>query len=209
LSERDDLLAMSFEKPNCRIEPKPLGDGRLSALRFGADDQVAGETLHLLIARENGRIRVVGDVGHDFEPGAFGVHNSATVTGGTAKSVAGHTVVVVSSKQNDDDFNMAGLELCHYGATLETVCAVSDEKTTCSPPLPTEVEGGCGVGVEVDPKDMDAEMKDTIAEIKRRATHYEVKASWKLADDGVETLSIAEGSRDNLSAEALPPHNLW
>jgi tetratricopeptide (TPR) repeat protein len=208
LGHPDELMTL-LEKPTCKKAPAaPMLHGNLSVVEWGSD---GGERAHLLVVREGERFRPVAELGRDYEPGAFGVHNSAEVKGGELKTVNGHTVVVVRSEQHNSDSNMAGLELCIDDEKIETVCAVDATvgSTRCAQ-VPVEVESGCGLGVDPgDVSDLDDETKQLVANLKKAGPHRRTKAAWSLADDGKLTVRIVEGARDLLPASALEPRALW
>lgn len=207
---KEDFFVPETTKFTCaRKATKPLGDGRFSVVEAGGEEM--GERSHLLVVQEAGRVRRLETLGTDYEPGAFGVHNQATVLGGESRNVGGHTVVVVHSVQDDNDFNMAGLELCEYHAKLDTVCAVGDKagETRCTPPIATEVTSGCGPGVVPEEKDLDDDTREALREIKKNATSKSTKAEWSIAPDGKVTVTIKSGPPDLLPPAARSPAPLW
>lgn len=208
--DKDGLFVPEWVKFSCgRRATSSLGDGRFGVVEAGGEE--GGERAHLLIVQEAGRVRWLRNLGTDYEPGAFGVHNAAHVSGGESRNVAGHTVVVVHSVQDDNDFNMAGLEVCTYHAKLDTICAIGEKagETRCTQPIATDVTSGCDVGVEPDPKEMDDDMRATIRDIKKNATHRAAKAEWTIGNDGKVSVSIISGNPDLLSVEARNPAPLW
>lgn len=208
--DKDNLFVPEWVKFSCgRRGTNPLGDGRFGIVEAGGEE--GGERAHLLIVSEANRVRWLRNLGSDYEPGAFGVHNQAHVLGGESRNVAGHTVVIVHSKQDDNDFNMAGLELCEYRAKLDTICAIGEKagETQCTPPIPVDVTSGCDVGVQPDEKDMDEDMRETIRDIKKRATHRTVKTEWTIGNDGKVAVTIISGNPDLLSAEMRNLPALW
>ena len=123
------------------------------------------------------------ELGRDFEPGAFGVHNTSRVLGGELRHVGGREVVVVKSEVRNTDFNLAGLEECIDNTDRETVCALGHGTTpTRCIGVPVSSESGCGLGVE--PEDMDEEAKQLVAERKAEWKHTSQKLSWTVAPDG-------------------------
>ena len=208
VDHKDEIMTFD-EKVTCKASTPALGDPRLGVVGWGTEG--LGGRQHLLTVREGNRVRILTELGADYEPGAFGVHNSAKVNGGEKRTVNGHTVVVVRSEQDDNDSNMAGLEFCINHAKLETVCALGDAAgaTTCTPPIPVWTETGCGPGLDLDPAELDDETKKELADIKKRATKSHTKTTWNLADTGVVTVTITEGSRDLVPASVLTPHPLW
>jgi hypothetical protein len=208
--EKEGLFVPQGTKFTCgRKGVSPLGDGRLGIVEAGGED--LGERVHLLVVDEAGGVRWLRNLGSNYEPGAFGVHNSATVLRGESRSVAGHTVVVVHSVQDDNDFNMAGLELCEYHAKLDTVCAIGGKagETQCTVPIPTEVKSGCGPGVEIDEKDLDQDTREALHEIKKNASSRSAKAEWTIGNDGNVSVTIASGVPDLVSEAARHPAPLW
>jgi hypothetical protein len=206
---KEDLLASDDVTMTCEPETTPpLGDPRLGVVVWGAE---VVERPHLLTVKEGDRVRAIVELGRDYEPGAFGVHNEAEVKGGEKRSVNGHDVVVVRSEQRNADQNLAGLELCFDHEKLETVCALGDkpDTTKCTPPIPVEVESGCGPGVEPDEADLDDETRKMVANIKKNATRSRATTAWSVSNDGTVTVTLQSGSRDAVDASILRPHVLW
>ena len=211
IAHKDGVMMMWDEAPKCaKAKAAPaLGDPRLGLFLWGGE--TLGERVYVLTVREGATTRPIADLGRDYEPGAFGVHNQATVKGGEARKVGSHTVVVLRSEQDDNDSNMAGLELCSHHANLETVCALGDApgSTRCTPPIPIDTEAGCGLGVEPDPSEIDAEMKAAMAEIKKSASHNEAKTAWTIAADGKVTVRLVSGAKALVPGYVLRVHTLW
>lgn len=120
-------MVISDQKPVCSARPSSLSPGspRLSIVRYGAPEDDAGERVNLLVAEDGGVFRPVTELGRDYMPGAFGVHNTATVLGGEARSAGSRSVIVIKSELRNYNQNMAGLEVCSESVNLETVCALS------------------------------------------------------------------------------------
>lgn len=211
VAHKDGVMTMWDEAPTCSKEKgtPPLGDGRLSVFVWGGEQM--GERVRVLAVREGKTTRPVADLGRDYEPGAFGVHNEAVVKGGEVRSVGGHTVVVVRSEQNDSDSNMAGLELCTHVAKLETVCALGDApgSTRCTPAIPVDTRSGCGIGVEPEPNEIDADVRAAMAEVKKRASSSRATAAWSIAEDGKVTVRFVSGAKDLVPKNVLRVHSLW
>jgi tetratricopeptide (TPR) repeat protein len=180
------------EPMECRVLPESLqlGTPRLSILRVGT--QRENEVHYLLLARDGGILRPVAELGTDFEPGAFGVHDSATIGKGEVRPAGKRSVVVVASTQNDVDMNLAGLEACTNQEKRETVCALGEgERLTRCVTVTMEREGGCGPGVEPDPDDADA--KEMLASVDKSAWgKTKATSTWSVAEDG--TLVVKEGA---------------
>lgn len=204
----DELMTLVGEKSTCKKMPSaPILHARLSVMEWGTDG--GGERVHLLVLREGDKYRPVAELGRDYEPGAFGVHNNAEVKGGEVKKVHGHDVVVVKSEQNFSDSNLAGIEMCIENQKLETVCALSDAAgaTKCTQ-IAVDVESGCTLGVEPEPGDVDEETRKTVEALKKAKTTRS-KASWAIAEDGKLTVQVVSGPRDGIPARMLRPFALW
>ncbi len=210
-ARKDDLMMSGDGAPKCAADKAApaLGDARLVVYLWG--DEGLGERVHVLAVREGATIRPLVDLGRDYEPGAFGVHNEATVKGGEARTVGGHKVVVVRSEQDDSDMNMAGLEDCSHRAKSETVCALGDTPgaTRCTLPIPIEVEAGCGPGVDPDPSETDPEVLAAVAEIKKNATHAQAKTAWSIGANGKVTVRLVSGAKDLVPTSVLRDNALW
>jgi hypothetical protein len=198
--DKTDYLG-SGANPACEAEKDvpPLGDPRLSVVKWSGGDMA--ETAHMLALSDEKGVRVLADLGHDYEPGAFGVHNTSEVKGGDAKTVNGKSVVVVRSEENDNDFNMAGLELCSQTQKWETVCKLA-APATCVPVAVSTISG-CGVGVEPDPKDLDDETKKALADIKAHATTQHAETSWTIGDDGKLVVRLIPGGTSDLVLKGM------
>lgn len=208
----DAVMVPSFGKFTCgRRGTKSLGDGRLGVVDVGTGPDEPGERHHLLVVREGTKLRWLTVLGTDYEPGAFGVHNTAAVKDGEGRTVNGHAIAVVRSIQDDFDSNLAGLEACTFKANYETVCALGDTpgETKCAPKIPLEASSGCGPNPDLDPKELDGNARDALAELKKTATSSSVRTSWKLGDDGTLVVTVLEGKRDLLGPAALNPAPLW
>ncbi len=207
---KDDLFTLDRDTV-CKAAPSglALGDVRLGVVEWGAEG--LGEKVHFLTVKEGDRLRVVAELGRDYQPGAFGVNNTAEVKGAEKKTVGGHEIVVVRSEQHDSDSNLAGIELCTHEAKLETVCAFGPTpgSTKCTPAIPVETESGCGIGVEPEPSELDEETRKTVEEIRANAKTSRAKTTWSLANDGTVTVNVKEGSLDLLPPDVLRPHVLW
>ncbi|MFT3765375.1 MAG: tetratricopeptide repeat protein [Minicystis sp.] len=189
-------------KKYCEKQAQPaLGDARLSIVSYGAE--MLGERVHLLVAYEDGTLSPVAELGRDYEPGAFGIHNEARVVGAETRTFGRHRVLVVKSEQRNADQNMAGLELCEESEDLETVCALGDRSTfTHCFTVPVRISSGCGPGVEPDPAELDDDTKAQLAEMQKGWKTQEVKLSWALADDGRLVVKKVSGA-DSLIRKGL------
>ncbi|MFO0759638.1 MAG: tetratricopeptide repeat protein [Byssovorax sp.] len=195
-------------KTVCEVEKTlPLGDARLSVLRYGAE--MMGEVVHLLVAKDGSVLRPVAGLGSDYEPGAFGVHNEAHVLGGEAKTFGSRTVIVVKSEQRDFDQNMAGLEICDESNDYESVCALGSgaAPSRCFT-VPVSIAGGCGAGVEPDPADLDDDTKKSLEEMKKSWSHSAVKLSWSLGPDGKVEVKKVSGESKLIPAGLVGAHAL-
>lgn len=182
LDDKTELLGMKGAQPVCKVMPESLtlGVPRLSLMKVGAD-QEPGELAFLLLARDSGVLRVVAELGISYEPGAFGVHNEASVGKASTKTFGKRSVVVVTSAQDNSDQNLAGLELCTEKEQLETVCALGEGKSlTRCVTVTVSSEGGCGPGVEPD----DDESKAMVAEAKKSWITSKKTSTWTVQDDG-------------------------
>jgi hypothetical protein len=212
LAHKDDtIMTLTTSELSCKpvAASLVLGSPRLGVLEWGAEFR--GEKVHLLTVREGDKVRSIAELGRDYEPGAFGVHNSAEVKGGEKRTVHGHDIFVIRSEQHDNDYNLAGLELCSYSAKRETVCVLGDApgSTRCVAEIPIESESGCGPGVETDEAELDEETKKEVAEIKKNATLSRTKTAWSVSSDGTLTVTLHEGARNGIDERLFKPHRLW
>ncbi len=208
LADKDAPMMPADAKKVCATEKTPvLGDGRLSVIAYGAD--MMGERAHLLVASDGGKLRPVAELGRDFEPGAFGVHNEARVVAGQTRTFGARAVIVVKSEQRNSDQNMAGLELCQEAVDLETVCALGNgtSPTRCLT-VPVSISSGCGPGVEPDPADLDDETKATLADLRKGWRTSEAKLSWSVGDDGKLVVKKVSGDAALIRAGLVGSHPL-
>lgn len=185
-------------KPSCAEEhPSPPMPAPFLAIVW--DPGQPSEIAHLVaVQRADGKTQVLGDMGHDYEPGAFGVHNSFEWKTPETKTEGGRTYVILRGEQGDNDFNMGGLELCSSTEKLEMVCGTG-AAPKCTPPIPISVTSGCDVGVQPDENDLkDPETKRTIAEIKKNAHTTHAQTSWALGADGRIMVKLLPGSAPDL-----------
>ena len=198
------------ERPVCAVDPVSLtlGTPRVAVVRQGAETM--GERIYLLVARDGASLRPVAELGRDYEPGAFGVHNEAKVQGGGLKIIGARTVVVVKSEQHNSDMNMAGLELCTDTEELETICTTGDDKKPLRcVTVPVSIAAGCGAGAEVDEADLDADTKETLATMKAGWHKSDVKLTWSLSDDGKLIVRKASGDATLLPTGVVGAHPLF
>ncbi len=198
------------ERPVCAVDPVSLtlGTPRVAVVRQGAE--TTGERIYLLVARDGAALRPVADLGHDYEPGAFGVHNEAVVKGGGLRIIGPRTVVVIKSELSNNDTNMAGLELCTDHEELETVCTATSDKTPVRcVTVPVSISAGCGPGVDVDEADLDPETKEALATMKTSWHKSEVKLGWSVTEDGRLLVQKTSGDATLLPTGLIGPHPLF
>ncbi|MBM4376396.1 MAG: hypothetical protein FJ095_15045 [Deltaproteobacteria bacterium] len=202
--------ALQGETPRCSVVDVQggLGAPELVALWYG--NETPGEGFHLLAVREAGVVRPLADLGHDYSPGAFGVENFAKVLGGAVRKVGARSPVVVRSEQRDRDYNAAGLELCLSSADLETVCSMGDGSvpTRCMT-VPVALEAGCGPGVEPTGSDLTADVKATLAELRKSWKRTKGKLRWSIAEDGKLVVQKVSGDADLIPAGTVGKHTLF
>lgn len=187
LRRKDQLMNLGGEEITCRAVPESLslGNPRVTVVRWGTPVDHSGEAVYLLVAHDGPTYRPVAELGRDYEPGAFGVHNMSNVVGGKMQKVDGREVLVVKSELHNSDMNLAGLEECTDNVEQETVCALgNDKKATRCFVVPVSSESGCGPGVELDPSEMDDATKELLAERSHEWTATSSKLSWSVAADG-------------------------
>lgn len=205
-SRKDDLLASHGDGPlTCAAARTPkLGAPRLSVVTWGAESPL-GERVHLLVARDSDGMRTVAELGRDFSPGAFGVHNEAEIKGGAVRKIGEREVVVIRSEQRHTDTNAAGLEACWDNTDLETVCALGDDaRATRCVTVPVVRDSGCGAGVEVPEDEMDEETRSLLADLKQNWSKSRVTLGWALVEeDGAINVRVKSGKATGATAEAV------
>ena len=203
LEKKGDSLLFLEGKTTCEAGPRlDLGDPRLSVVRVSRGD-IGYDAALILVAEDDKKLRAVAQVGHEFEPGAFGVHNTAEVKGGKLTSKG--AIVAVRHVQSNVDSNMAGLELCEEHTVSDTLCVLGKggSPTTCPRTIPIESTSGCGLGVEVDPADLGPDGDEEIKRIKASASKKTTKLEWSIDDGGKLTVKVTEGDRASVPAALL------
>ena len=209
LATKTELLMLSDERePEC-VPGATLahGGGHLSVLRWGSEG--TGTRIHLLIAHDGSVFRPVADLGRDFAPGAFGVHQDAKVVGTTGRTAASRAIVVVQSETMLEDFDMAGLALSTELRRLETVCALGGEsrRTRCTQ-ITVLARSTYGIGVELDPSEIDDDMRRVLAEIRSHRRDEQARLRYRIERDGRVLVTFAGGSRKLLARGALRTRRL-
>ncbi len=203
MAKKDDLEAMTRlpgDAPTCTTVPASLGTPRLAVIRWGAAS--GGESRYLLAARDGSTLRPVADLGRDYEPGVFGVTDTATIEGGVTRTLGARTVHVVHSAQHDVDTNMAGLEACFHDVERETVCALAGAGgTTRCQTVDVKTTSGCGPGV-VDP-DLDPDTKAALDERKKDWGTKTSGRAWSLDADGALVVKEAGAGGKTVSKTPL------
>ena len=208
LNVPDEPLNTSGEKATCdRVSGVDLGSPRLMLVGFGAEADAPGERLYVFVAHDGPAYRIVAQLGHDFEPGAFGVHNQWRFRGAGKKLAGGRDFLVLRSTVENRDFNMAGLELCSHDVEQETVCALGDAtRPTRCVVVPTSTSSGCGPGAEVDPNDV--ELKAEMAERAQSWSTSSAAVTWSLTDDGAVVVEHVKGDKALVPSGTLGRHRL-
>lgn len=203
---------MEGQKPMCAARPSSLslGSPRLSIVRYGAPEDELGERVNVLVAEDGGVFRPLTELGRDYMPGAFGVHNTATVVGGEARSVGSRSVIVIKSELRRYDQNLAGLEACSESIDLETVCALGEgKKATRCVNVPVVTTAGCGPGAEPDPKDTDKALLEALEDLKPNWGTVTIKLAWSIADDGKLSVKVAEAPPSSPKPSGVGTHPLF
>lgn len=195
--EQDSVMLMSHAVPVCAEQPVPSVDG-LKVLRWGVGDSL-GENQWFLAARGKDGWRKLVDVGSDFEPGAFGVHNEAKVDSITSRTVQGRRVALVEWTQHNTDMNMAGLEVNTYEAHHLTVC-VLDDQPRCPVSLPLVENTSLEYSRDLVDAD-DTETQRTLAELERDNPPFSRSATarYVIDDQGKLTVTETRGKRPHLA----------
>jgi hypothetical protein len=205
-------IVMYDHKPVCGARPSSLslGSPRLSIVRYGASEDDMGERVNLLVAEDGGVFRPVAELGRDYMPGAFGVHNTATVLGGEARSVGSRSIIVIKSEQRHFDQNMAGLEVCSESIDQETVCALGEgKKPTRCVTVPVVRIAGCGPGYEPRPDELDAATKESIDNLKQSWGTVTIKLAWSIAGDGTLTIKVVAAPPSSEKPSSVGTHPLF
>lgn len=206
-----DFMILGDAGPKCEAEASPpsLGDARFSLLHMRADE--GREDTHVLASKDGKKYRAVAVLGSSYEPGAFGVHNEHSITGAEAKKVGGKSVVVLHHLEDDNDMNMAGLELCQNKVEQDTLCVLGDgdAATRCPFTVPVKTTSGCAAGVEPDESTLSPEEKEAIAQMKAGWKTVEAKTSYTIGEDGKLTVKLDSGEASTLPPKTVGDFVLW
>jgi tetratricopeptide (TPR) repeat protein len=191
------------------VTPAPaLGTPRLLVVRYGAEE--LGERAYLLAARDGAVVRPLVELGRDYEPGAFGIHNGATIVGGEARKVGARAIVVVKSEQRNLDLNMAGLEACTESVDMETICKVGEgSSATRCVAVPVAIEAGCGPGAEPDPDELDEETRAALAELKKGWQKTQARLGWSISPEGEVVVTRTSGDDSLVPVGVIGKHPLF
>ncbi len=172
----------------------------LHVFKWGSGAELDGLGGHpqFLVSKVPKGFRKVADLGSDYEPGAFGVHNEAHFLGFADETFGNHKVVKVSWEQADADSNMAGLQLYTYRTKNVTLCVLGDDKreTVCPVTVPVE---------EVDElsymEGLTGEDKDAVDELAKTEPPYKkvMTATYVIGNDGKVVVTETAGSRKELA----------
>jgi tetratricopeptide (TPR) repeat protein len=203
-AEKDRPQIMQDDPIVCEPEKAKSAKGELFTVIVGP--QQLGEKLHLAVSASSEGMRPVAILGRDFEPGAFGVHNEATVTLIDEQTIDGKPVFVVRSQQLNTDHNMAGLERYADTTDLVTYCVpnASGKGLHCPLQLPSLVHATLSYP---DFDELDAADKKEQAERRKGAYDRRTELSHDLSGGRVQ-VKLVKGSAKDLPPGTVGPHPL-
>lgn len=204
-AEKDRGPSGSDEPLVCATEKAKSPSGDLFSIKIGRE--MMGERDHIAVAKTEKGVFPIGMLGRDFEPGAFGVHNEATVTSVEETTIDGRKVWLVRSSQSNFDQNMAGLEQYQDTIKLLTFCLpqTADKPPSCPVQYATDIHATLSYP---DFDEMSAE--DRAEQKERRKGAYDRRTL--LAHDvsgGVVNVKLTKGSAKDLSPGVIGPHKLF
>jgi tetratricopeptide (TPR) repeat protein len=203
-AEKDRPQIVQDDPIECEPEKPKSAKGDLFTVIVGPKQ--LGEKLHLAVSASSDGMRPVAILGRDFEPGAFGVHNEATVKLIDEQTIGGKPVFVIRSQQLNTDHNMAGLEQYADTTDLVTYCVpnASGKGIHCPLQLPSLVHATLSYPDfdELDPAD-----KKEQAERRKGAYDRRTELSHDLVDGRVQ-VKLVKGSAKDLPPGIVGPHPL-
>lgn len=204
-ASRDRPVLPPDDPLRCTTEKVKSADGDLFTVKIGPE--IMGERTHLAVAKTAKGVRPVGVLGHDFEPGAFGVHNEANVTGIEETTIEGRKVWLVRSEQSNFDQNLAGLEQYHDTIDLLTFCLppTADKPPSCPVQYPTEVHTTLSYpdfdGMSAEDKEEQKERRKSGYDRRARLTHE--------ISGGMVIVKLTKGTAKDVRPGAIGPHKLF
>lgn len=203
-AEKDRPSVVEDNPIDCEPEKVKSAKGELFTVIVGP--QMMGERLHLAISASSDGMRPVAILGRDFEPGAFGVHNEATVSLVDEQTIDGKPVFVIRSQQANSDHNMAGLEQYADTTDLVTYCVpnTSGKGLHCPLQIPTLVHASL---TYPDFDGMSPEDKKEQAERRKGAYDRRTELSHDLSGGRVQ-VKLVKGSAKDLPPGTVGPHPL-
>ncbi len=197
---------MVQEAPTCAVDATKASSG-LAVLTYGGD---LGERPHFLVDTSNHQLKRLGSLGEDFEPGAFGVHNSTDLDTIETKTVGGHALALVHWTESDTDTNIGGIEINSLVTKNTTICVLgaAGKGTVCPATVPVEETGSLSYLDDLGP-DTDPQLAAQIAELKKSAPPSSTTnaATFTIGDDGA--LSVTETSGHRPALDDLKGKKIW
>jgi hypothetical protein len=201
----DPAAALPDNPILCTPEKTRTSDDELTTLKVGPE--MLGERIHYAIAKTKDGFTPVAVLGRDFEPGAFGVHNEATVKGIETRELDGRKVFVIRSEQSNFDQNMAGLEQYQDVTQLVTYCLAKTptEGPRCPVQAPTDIHSTLAYP---DFDEMSAEDKKEQKERRKGAYDRRVLLAHTLLG-GAVAVKLTKGSAKDVAPAVIGTHKLF
>ncbi len=202
-----DFLA-SGNGLSCAKSTEPLDKPRLQLLTLSGKDAFAKQTL--IAAKDTEGWRYIGELGLEYNPGAFGIENTTSFDGLDTRKLGERTLATFKHSQEHRDSNMAGLEICFDTTKVHTLCVMSQTgPSSCPLSIPIEVESSCGPGVELDPAETDPVVISMAKSAKDGAFKKSAKVSYEVSDAGEVTVKLDAGDKDLLGKSLVGTHKLF
>jgi tetratricopeptide (TPR) repeat protein len=196
LSKSRDFFSFG-QGPTCSVKAALATNalGTWEVLSVGSEQERA----YFLTLKTKDKMMTLGEVGADYEPGAFGVHNESSGWSFKTGKAGASTHYAVEYTVDNEDTNMAGLELCSQVYKETLLCAESAASgLACRVLVRTEMQEGCSAGVEPEPSDQ--ETLATVAELKKGWSTKKAAVEYSVLDTGAVRVKLASGE-----ASIVPP----
>lgn len=179
-----------FGKPaTCNVKAQIATNalGTWEVVGVGTDQEKA----HYLTLKTKDKVLTLGEVGADYEPGAFGVHNESLGWSLKTAKAGAFTYYGVEYTVSNVDMNMAGLEMCRQFYKETLLCAEGATGLACRVGVRTEMEEGCEAGVDPEPNDQ--ETLAIVEDLKKGWATKKATLEYAVLDTGAVRIKVGSG----------------
>ncbi len=174
-----------------------------------ASTSLDGENVFFLVADDQGGVRPVAELGHDYHPGAFGIDQTTKILAIDEQRIGDHKVAVARVESADDDTSNEGAEVIAVRTLRSTVCLLRDTKhpTTC--PLSVPIETDDTHSFPRPAGDLTAEARAYVEAHAKEAHEIHVRRRGQLAGTGEAVVALAKGEEKEVTPGLLGHHPLF